>query len=304
MARPTPACTCRRSPTRPASTSTWTTSAEIFRETPYIADLKPGGRYVAKDLYEIGGVPVLMRALLDGGYLHGDCITVTGKTIAENLADIALCCRMDQDVVRPTSNPLSTTGGVVGLKGNLAPEGGIVKIAGMTHAWSSAGRPGSSTARRTPSQAVQRARLQGRRRHRDPLRGSAKAGPGMREMLATTAALYGQGVGDKVALITDGRFSGGTRGFCVGHVGPEAAVGGPIGLLEEGDTISIDAAAGTLEVELSDAELAARAARWQPRASEFQSGAIWRYGRLVGDAEKGAVTHPGARAETHCYADI
>ena len=273
---------------------------EIFRRTPYIADLKPGGRYVAKDMYEVGGVPVLMKALLDGGYLHGDCITVTGKTIAENLANVVF--PTGQDVIRPTSSPLSTTGGVVGLKGNLAPQGAIVKVAGMERLQH------RGPARVFDCEEDTFAAVQNRDykdgdvlviRYEGP-----RGGPGMREMLSTTAALYGQGVGDKVALITDGRFSGGTRGFCVGHVGPEAAVGGPIGLLEDGDIIAIDAAAGTIEVELSDAELAARKARWQPRKSEFQSGAIWRYGEVVGDAEKGALTHPGAKAETYCYADI
>ena len=273
---------------------------EIFRRTPYIADMKPGGRYVAKDMYDIGGVPVLMKALLDGGYLHGDCLTVSGRTIAENLAEVVFPA--DQDVVRPTADPLSTTGGVVGLTGNLAPQGAIVKIAGMERL-RHRGPARVFDCEEDAFAAVQR------RDYRDGdvivIRYEGpRGGPGMREMLATTAALYGQGVGDRVALITDGRFSGGTRGFCVGHVGPEAAVGGPIGLLEEGDTITIDAGAGTLEVDLSDAELAARSSRWRPRASEFRSGAIWRYGELVGDAEKGAVTHPGARVETRCYADI
>ncbi|MDA0261320.1 MAG: dihydroxy-acid dehydratase [Proteobacteria bacterium] len=273
---------------------------EIFRRTPYIADMKPGGRYVAKDMYDVGGVPVLMKALLDGGFLHGDCMTVSGKTIAENLADVVF--PTDQDVIRPTSNPLSHTGGVVGLRGNLAPQGAIVKVAGMDR-----------LQHRGPARVFDReedafAAVQKHDykdgdvlviRYEGP-----RGGPGMREMLATTAALYGQGVGDKVALITDGRFSGGTRGFCVGHVGPEAAVGGPIGLLNDGDIIAIDAEKGTIEVELSDEELQARRAKWQPRKSEFQSGAIWRYGETVGDAEKGALTHPGAKAETYCYADI
>jgi dihydroxy-acid dehydratase len=268
---------------------------EIFRRTPYIADLKPGGRYVAKDMYEVGGVPVLMKTLLDGGYLHGDCITVTGKTIAENLADVVF--PTDQDVIRPTSAPLSTTGGVVGLKGNLAPQGAIVKIAGMERL-QHRGPARVFDCEEDAFAAVQKHDYRDGDvlviRYEGP-----RGGPGMREMLATTAALYGQGVGDNVALITDGRFSGGTRGFCVGHVGPEAAVGGPIGLLEDGDIIAIDAEAGTIEVELSDSELAARKARWQPRKSEFQSGAIWRYGEVVGDAEKGALTHPGAKAETY-----
>jgi dihydroxy-acid dehydratase len=273
---------------------------EIFKRTPYIADLKPAGRYVMKDLYDVGGVPVLMKALLDGGYLHGDCLTVTGKTLAENLRDVTL--PGNQDVVRPTGMPLSPTGGVVVLKGNLAPQGAIVKVAGMKNL----GFRGP--ARCFDSEEDCFAAVDQRRykegdvlvvRYEGP-----RGGPGMREMLSTTAALYGQGMGDKVALITDGRFSGGTRGFCIGHVGPEAAIGGPIGLLRDGDMIRIDAEAGTIAVELSEAELTARRRQWKPRANDFQSGALWRYARSVGDAEKGAVTHPGARAETHVYADI
>ncbi|NBC31139.1 MAG: dihydroxy-acid dehydratase [Alphaproteobacteria bacterium] len=272
----------------------------IFRSTPYIADLKPAGRYVARDLFEIGGVPVLMKALLDGGYLHGDCITVTGKTIAENLADVVL--PSDQDIIYPTSAPLSPTGGVVGLKGSLAPQGGIVKVAGLkTQQFRGPARCFDSE--EEAFHAVEaRAYKEGEVlviRYEGP-----RGGPGMREMLSTTAALYGQGMGDKVALITDGRFSGATRGFCIGHVGPEAAVGGPIGLLKDGDIIAIDAEKGTLDVELSQEELAARRQAWQPRRHDFQSGALWRFAQTVGDAEKGAVTHPGATAETHVYADI
>ena len=272
---------------------------EIFKRTPYIADLKPGGRYVAKDLFDIGGVVVVMKALLDGGYLHGDCMTATGKTVAENLRDVVVA--KNQDVVRPTSAPLSPTGGVVGLRGNLAPQGAIVKVAGM-----------KNLKFRGPARVFEReedcfAAVE----KRDYKEGQVlvirnegpRGGPGMREMLATTAAIYGQGMGDKVALITDGRFSGATRGFCVGHVGPEAAVGGPIGLVRDGDIIALDAENGTLTVELSDAELAERRKSWKPRQHEFQSGAIWRYAQTVGDAEKGAVTHPGGGAETHVYAD-
>ncbi len=273
---------------------------KIFKETPYIADLKPGGKYVAKDLYDIGGVPVLMKALLDGGYLNGDCITVTGKTIAENLADVVF--PEDQDVVYPTSKAITATGGVVGLKGNLAPEGAIVKVAGMArHQFT--GTALCFDSEETAFEAVQQRNYKEGDiiiiRYEGP-----KGGPGMREMLATTAAIYGQGMGDKVALITDGRFSGGTRGFCIGHVGPEAAVGGPIALLQDGDTINIDADAGTLDVDISDAQLAARRAAWQPRKTDYQSGAIWKYAQTVGPAYKGSVTQPGGAAETHCYADI
>ena len=273
--------------------------AEIFKRTPYIADLKPGGRYVARDLYEAGGVSVIVKALLDGGFLHGDCMTVTGKTIAENLAGFEFPDH--QDVVRRTGAPITPTGGVVGLRGTLAPEGAIVKVAGM-----------DKLAHRGPARifdceedafaAVER---------RDYKEGDVlviryegpRGGPGMREMLATTAALYGQGAGDKVALVTDGRFSGATRGFCIGHVGPEAAAGGPIGLLRDGDIVVIDAAEGRLDVELSEAELARRKESWRSRENEHRSGELWKYAQLVGPAVAGAVTHPGAAAEVACYAD-
>ena len=269
--------------------------AEIFKKTPYIADLKPGGRYVARDMFEIGGVPVLMKTLLDGGFLHGDCITVTGKTIAENLADVTF--PTNQDVVRTTDAPLSPTGGVVGLRGNLAPEGAIVKVAGMKNL-KFTGKARCFDCEEDAFAAVERRDYQEGDvlviRYEGP-----KGGPGMREMLATTAALYGQGAGDTVALITDGRFSGATRGFCVGHVGPEAAVGGPIGLLQDGDTITIDAETGTIDVDLDEAELAKRREAWKPRGTDYNAGAIWKYAQTVGSAEKGALTHPGGKAETH-----
>jgi dihydroxy-acid dehydratase len=273
---------------------------EIFRKTPYIADLKPGGRYVAKDLYEVGGVQIILKALYEGGYLHGECITVTGKTIAENLEKVKF--PTDQDVVVPTAKPLSTTGGVVGLKGNLAPQGAIVKIAGMKKL-AFTGTARCFDCEEDCFEAVKRGDYKEGEvlviRYEGP-----RGGPGMREMLATTAAIYGQGMGDKVALITDGRFSGATRGFCIGHVGPEAAVGGPIALVKDGDRITIDAEKGTIDVALSDAELSARRQQWKPRRHDYQSGAIWRYAHTVGDAEKGAVCHPGGSAETHIYADI
>jgi len=274
----------------------------IFKRTPYIGDFKPGGKYLMKDLHDIGGVPVVMKALLDGGYLHGDCIAVNGKTIAENLRDVKIPA--NQDVVYSTAKPLTPTGGVVVLKGNLAPQGAIVKIAGMKpSALTFRGPARCFDTEEACFDAVEQRQYKAGDvlviRYEGP-----KGGPGMREMLATTAALYGQGDTDKIALITDGRFSGGTRGFCIGHVGPEAAVGGPIGLLKDGDMIAIDAVKGTMSVELSDAELAARRKAWQPRATDYQSGALWKYAQLVGDADKGAVTNPGGKAETHCYADI
>lgn len=274
--------------------------AAIFKRTPYVADLKPGGRYVAKDMYEIGGVPVLLKTLFEGGFIHGDCLTVTGKSMEENLANVSF--PTDQDVIRPVSAPLSPTGGVVGLRGNLAPEGAIVKVAGMTNLVFT-GTARCFDCEEDAFAAVER---------RDYKEGEVlviryegpKGGPGMREMLATTAAIYGQGMGDKVALITDGRFSGATRGFCIGHVGPEAAIGGPIGLLKDGDIITIDAKDGTISVDLSDEELEKRRQQWKPRETDYQSGTLWKYAQTVGSAEKGALTHPGGKAETHIYADI
>jgi dihydroxy-acid dehydratase len=273
---------------------------EIMRRTPYIADLKPGGKYVAFDVHKVGGIPVILKALLDGGLLHGDCMTVAGKTLAETLANVVF--PENQDVVYPVSRALSRTGGVVGLKGNLAPDGAIVKIAGM-HKLRFEGTALCFDSEEEAFAAVQaRAYKAGDIiiiRYEGP-----KGGPGMREMLSTTAAIYGQGMGEQVALITDGRFSGATRGFCIGHVGPEAAVGGPIALLRNGDQIVIDAEKGSIDVKLPAAELAARRAAWTPRKTDYNSGAIWKYAQLVGPAHLGAVTHPGGEAETHCYADI
>ncbi|MER9245967.1 dihydroxy-acid dehydratase [Mesorhizobium sp. M0074] len=274
--------------------------AKIFEKTPYIADLKPGGKYVAKDMFEAGGIPLLMKTLLDHGYLHGDCLTVTGRTLAENMEHVSW--NDSQDVVRPANRPITQTGGVVGLKGNLAPEGAIVKVAGMAELKFSGPARCFDSEEECFEAVTNRNYSEGEVlviRYEGP-----RGGPGMREMLSTTAALYGQGMGGKVALITDGRFSGATRGFCIGHVGPEAAVGGPIGLLRDGDLISIDAVNGTIEVALSKAELAARAKAWKARTTDYQSGAIWKYAQTVGSARDGAVTHPGGAKETHCYADI
>jgi dihydroxy-acid dehydratase len=273
--------------------------AEVFKRTPLIADLKPGGRYLAKDVHDIGGAGVVLKALLDGGFLHGDCITVTGRTLAENLADVVV--PGNQRVVMPVSQALSPTGGLVGLRGNLAPDGAIVKVAGLAHLVH------SGPARVFDSEEACFAAVMERQYEKNDVLviryEGPRGGPGMREMLSTTSAIYGQGMGEHVALITDGRFSGATRGLCVGHVGPEAAVGGPLALLRDGDIIDIDASVGTLTVRLSDDELAARRATWEPRQTDYQSGAIWRYAQTVGPARYGAVTHPGARAETHVYAD-
>jgi dihydroxy-acid dehydratase len=272
----------------------------IMRKTPYIADLRPGGKYVAKAMGEAGGMPMLMKTLLDAGILHGDCMTVTGKTIRENLKDVVW--RTDQDVIRPANNPLSETGGVVGLKGSLAPDGAIVKVAGLKN------QVFRGPARVFDGEEAAFAAVE----RRDYKAGEVlviryegpKGGPGMREMLATTAAIYGQDMGDKVALITDGRFSGATRGFCVGHVGPEAQEGGPIALVKDGDIISLDAIKGTIEIEVSAAELAERKKSWAPRKTNYNSGTLWKYVQTVGPAHLGAVTHPGAEAETHVFADL
>jgi dihydroxy-acid dehydratase len=274
--------------------------AEVFKRTPYIANVKPGGRYVAKDLFEAGGVPLLMKTLLDHGYLHGDCVTVTGRTIAENLK--AVRWNDQQDVVRPANTPITATGGVVGLRGNLAPDGAIVKVAGMSNLKFS-GPARCFDGEEACFEAV---------KHKTYKEGEVlviryegpRGGPGMREMLSTTAALTGQGMGGKVALITDGRFSGATRGFCIGHVGPEAALGGPIGLLRDGDVITIDAVAGTIDVNLDTAELARRKQEWKPRETEYTSGYLWKYAQQVGPAVSGAITHPGGAAEKQCYADL
>ncbi len=274
--------------------------AEIFKRTPYIADLKPGGKYVAKDVFDIGGVPQILKALLEGGILHGDCLTVTGKTLAQNLETVKF--NRDQKVVFPVSNPLSPTGGVVGLKGSLAPDGAIVKVAGLK-TLKFRGTARCFDCEEDAFRAVE---------ERDYKDGDViviryegpKGGPGMREMLSTTAALYGQGSGDKVALITDGRFSGGTRGLCIGHVGPEAAVGGPIGLLKDGDIIVIDTEEGTLDVEIDAGELERRRKTWKAPANMYQSGALRKFADQVGPARYGAVTHAGGKAEVHCYADI
>jgi dihydroxy-acid dehydratase len=274
--------------------------AEAFKSTPYIADLKPGGKYVAKDMYEAGGVYMLMKTMLAGGFLDGNCLTVTGKTLGENIEQVTW--NPDQKVIYDVKTPLSPTGGVVGLRGSLAPNGAIVKVAGM-HRLQFTGPARVFECEEDTFAAVEARTINEGEviviRYEGP-----KGGPGMREMLSTTAALYGLGLGEKVALITDGRFSGATRGFCIGHVGPEAADGGPIALVEDGDVIRIDAEAGTIDLDVAEDILAERRARWQPRTNDYQSGALWRYAQNVGPAYKGAVTHPGAAAETHVYADI
>lgn len=276
---------------------------DIFRETPYFVDLKPGGQYVAKDLYEAGGIFVVMKELRKAGLIHEDCMTATGYSIGEELDKVTL--EADGKVIYPISTPLTKTGGVVGLKGNIAPEGAIVKVAGMEAQHQIFTGPARVfECEQDAFESVQQRTYEEGDvfviRNEGP-----SGGPGMREMLATTAALSGQGMGKKVALITDGRFSGATRGFCVGHVGPEAAHGGPIALLKDGDVITINAIEGTINVALTDDELADRKAEWKgPRETIYGAGALWKYAQLVGATYKGAVTHPGAKLERHEYWDL
>ena len=276
---------------------------EIFRDTPYFVDLKPGGQYVAKDLYEAGGVPVVMKELRKIGLIHEDCVTATGRSIGEELDLVER--EADGRVIHPAGTPISETGGVVGLKGNLAPEGAIVKVAGMDASQQVFTGPARVfECEQDAFEAVQDRRYEEGEviviRNEGPA-----GGPGMREMLSTTAALSGQGMGKKVALITDGRFSGATRGFCVGHVGPEAFHGGPIALLRNGDSITINALTGELSVDLTDEELAGRKEAWAgPSETIYTSGALWKYAQLVGETYRGAVTHPGAQAERHVYMDL
>jgi len=274
--------------------------AKIFKKTPYLADLKPSGKYVAKDMFEAGGVPLILKTLLDGGFLHGDCLTVTGKTIKENLKNVKFNDK--QKVIRRYNNPLSPDGGVVGLKGNLAPHGAIVKITGLKNL-KFTGKAKCFDNEEDAYKAVLNKKYKNGDviiiRYEGP-----KGGPGMREMLSTTAAIYGQGMGDTVALITDGRFSGATRGFCIGHVTPEASVGGPIALVKNGDIIEIDAKIGTVNIKISQKELAKRRKKWKPKKENFKTGTLWKYSQSVGPASSGAVTHPGASKEVKCYADI
>ena len=279
---------------------------EIFKRTPYIVSLKPGGKYVAKDLYEHGGIQTVIKILCDSGHMHRDCITVNGKTLGENAdehaAKVEELFKKDQDIIFPVEKPIRATGGVVTLKGNLAPNGAIVKVAGMTNL-KHKGPARVFDCEEDAFKAVE---------DRNYKKGDViviryegpKGGPGMREMLATTAAIYGQGMGEDVALITDGRFSGGTRGLCIGHVSPEATDKGPIALLKDGDIIDIDAEAGTLNVELSDEEMTKRLSQVKTKTNDYQSGTLWKYAQLVSSAHKGAVTHGGARAEVKQYKDI
>jgi dihydroxy-acid dehydratase len=276
---------------------------DIFRDTPYFVDLKPGGQYVAVDLYEAGGVPVVMKELRKAGLMHEDCMTASGREMGEELDLIE--GEADGKVIYPIATPITKTGGVVGLTGNLAPDGAIVKVAGMSDAEQVFTGPARVFECEEEAFEAVKARTYKEGEVLVIRNEGPAGGPGMREMLSTTAALSGQGMGKKVALITDGRFSGATRGFCVGHVGPEAAHCGPIGLLQDGDVITINAKTGELSVALSDAELAARKAAWAgPKETIYTSGALWKYAQLVGSARYGAVTHPGAKEERHVYMDL
>ena len=272
----------------------------IFQSTPYIGNLAPGGKYVAKDLYEVGGVPVLIKALIDGGLIDGSCMTVTGKTLAENVKDVEL--PKNQDVVYPVSSPITKTGGVVGLKGSLAPDGAIVKIAGLKKLQFK-GKAICFDREEHALDAVLNGKIKPGHvviiRYEGP-----KGGPGMREMLSTTSALYGQDLGEEVALITDGRFSGGTRGFCIGHVGPAAYDCGPIALVEDGDEIEIDAEKNLLNLNVDEKTLSDRKTKWVNKEPEFMSGTLWKYMKTVGPANLGAVTHPGGKLEKKTYSDI
>ena len=263
--------------------------AEVFQRTPLIANLQPGGEYLARDLHYAGGVAAVLKALLDGGYLHGDALALSGRTLA---AELAAAPAPDGSVVRPASSPIHPTGGVVVLKGNLCPGGALIKIAGLK-SLAFAGPARVFESEEACAVAVRdRSYREGEVlviRNEGP-----RGGPGMREMLGVTALIYGQGMGEKVALLTDGRFSGATRGMCIGYACPEAADGGPIALLQDGDRIAIDAQARTVHVQLDDAELARRRAAWQPRRTERLAGALEKYARLVGPANLGAVTHAGA----------
>ena len=263
--------------------------AEVFQRTPLIANLQPGGEYLARDLHYAGGVAAVLKALLDGGYLHGDALALSGRTLTDELAAAP---SPDGSVVRPASSPIHPTGGVVVLKGNLCPGGALIKIAGLK----SLAFAGPARVFESEEECAVAVRDRSYRegevlviRNEGP-----RGGPGMREMLGVTALIYGQGMGEKVALLTDGRFSGATRGMCIGYACPEAADGGPIALLQDGDRVAIDAQARTVHVELDDAELSRRRAAWQPRRTERLAGALEKYARLVGPANLGAVTHAGA----------
>jgi dihydroxy-acid dehydratase len=257
-------------------------------KVPHLADLKPGGRYVMNDLHRVGGTPAVLKALLEAGLLHGDCLTVTGKSLAENLKDVESVFKRKQDVVRPLERPLHPRGHLVILHGNLAPEGAVAKVAGLKT------RKISGPAKVFDGEEACFDAIQKRGIKAGDvvvIRGEGPVGgPGMREMLSVTAALVGQGLGESIGLITDGRFSGGTHGLVVGHVAPEAWVGGPLALLRDGDRVTIDADAKVVQAEVDEAELARRRAAWKAPAPRVARGVLAKYARCVHSASEGAVT--------------
>lgn len=263
--------------------------AEVFARTPLIADLQPGGKYLARELHYAGGVTSVLKALFDGGYLHGDALTLAGTTLADAMKQAPA---PDGEVVHTHRAPLHPTGGVVVLKGNLCPDGALIKIAGLKSLVFD-GRARVFECEEDCTEAVRQRAVQAGDvlviRNEGP-----KGGPGMREMLGTTALIYGQGMGEQVALLTDGRFSGATRGMCIGYACPEAATGGPIALVRDGDRIRIDCEARTIHLLVDEGELSRRRAGWKPRQSERLAGVLEKYAKLVGPANLGAVTHSGA----------
>ena len=261
---------------------------EVFARTPLIGNLRPGGRYTAKDVYDIGGAAVVIRALIESGHVDGACLTITGRTIAEEYGHANA---PDGEVIHSTRTPIMPDGGVAVLKGNLCPDGAVIKVAGLKSVLFE-GRARVFEDEEACVDAVRRQNYSAGEvlviRNEGPV-----GGPGMREMLGVTALIYGQGMGEKVALITDGRFSGATRGMCIGYVSPEAFVGGPLALVRDGDLIMIDAEARQMNLLVDERELAARRQAWKPRPPRHRAGALAKYARLVGQAPRGAVTHEG-----------
>ena len=262
----------------------------IRKKTPHLADMKPGGNYVMNSLDKIGGIPLIMKKLLDKNLIHGDSMTVTGKTIKQNLEELSITEVPEQQIVKSVEQPIHEVGTAVILKGTLAPEGGVIKTAGVEM------KEFTGTAKvydreEYAFEAVSKGEIDEGDvvviRYEGP-----KGGPGMREMLSTTAALVGQGLGKKVAMVTDGRFSGGTRGFMVGHVAPEAFVGGPIALVKNGDKISIKLEDNSLNLHVSEEELTARKEQWRRPAANYTTGALAKFASLVGSAANGAITKP------------
>jgi dihydroxy-acid dehydratase len=262
--------------------------AKVLDRTPFIGNLRPGGKYHARDVYEIGGAQVVIRELISGGYMHGDCLTVTGRTLWEEAESAP---KPDGEVIRPLSNAITATGGVVVLKGNLCPDGALLKVAGLK----SLSFEGPARVFESEDEAVQSVYSRTYRegevlivRNEGP-----RGGPGMREMLGLTALIYGHEMGEKVALLTDGRFSGATRGMCIGYASPEAAIGGPLALVRDGDIIRIDAAKAEITLKLPEAEIAARRAAWAAPEPIHKAGLLAKYAATVGQAHEGAVTHAG-----------